>query len=274
MPLLTVAAVGALAGAVLAAYAFLIEPRWLDVRRIEIAPARWPRHLDGLTVAHLSDLHLGAPGSGALVRRALAVVDAARPDLVVLTGDYTVRGKDPTGVRVALADLHTRPAFAVLGNHDYKAGPAAADEIAAEIAGLGITVLRNAAVECPTRRGMIWIAGLDEHRYGHADVRRTLGQIPADAWPRVLLAHTPAALHRLPDDAVDLALAGHTHGGQVRLPPLTTWYVRLVYSRFVAGAYPHRGAVLYVSRGLASVGIPARFLCRPEVTLVTLRHRR
>jgi predicted MPP superfamily phosphohydrolase len=71
--------------------------------------------------------------------------------------------------------------------------------------------------------------------------------------------------------SADLALAGHTHAGQVYIPGFTTLLVHRLYSRFVAGTYVHRGVVLRVSRGLATVGVPARFLRRPEITIITVK---
>ena len=274
MPLADIAAAAGVMGGALLAYAFLVEPRWLETRRVDVALAGWPRELDGLTVAHLSDLHLGAFGSANLVRRALAIVDAARPDLVALTGDYTVRGRKPAAALSAIADLGTRPAYAILGNHDYKAGEAVADRIAAGLANLGLTVLRNETATCFTARGPLLITGLDDSRFRRADLAGTLASLPDDGRPRLLLVHSPEAVRCLPPNACDLVLAGHTHGGQVRIPPFTSLWVRLAYSRFVAGAYQHRGVVVYVNRGLASVGLPVRFLRRPEVTLLTLRRAR
>ena len=253
------------------AYSFAIEPRWLDVRRINLALPRWPAHLDGLRIALLSDPHFGALGSERIVKQAIKVADSEHFDMVILTGDYTVRGRHTEGCGRVLAQLGRRPVVAVLGNHDYKAGGDVADGITNSLSDLGFTVLRNESISVCTRLGAVRVAGLDDYCHDLADLTATLGRLPDDGSGLILLTHTPEGAADLPPDSVDLVLSGHTHGGQINLPVLTPLLIRLLYSRFIAGTYWHRGAAIYVNRGLGSVGIPARFRCRPEITLITLR---
>jgi predicted MPP superfamily phosphohydrolase len=98
-----------------------------------------------------------------------------------------------------------------------------------------------------------------------------MGVLSPDQYPRLLLTHSPQTVVRLRPGEVDLALAGHTHGGQIFVPIVTALLLVRAYSRFSHGLYWFRGTAVYVNRGLGSLGVPARFLRRPEVTVLTLR---
>src|SRR3954454_1719747 len=182
-----VAAAG-LAAAAIAWRALWQEPRSERVRERELGLGhRWPPALDGLRVALVSDLHSGAPHVGAKrVEELVAAVNAQRPDLVLLLGDYI----DPEvrfGSRVAPATVAERLAalraplgiVAVMGNHDWRNdGPGMRDALRAA----GIPVLENDAV----RAGDVWLAGVEDTRYRAPDIERTLRAVPAGA-PVVLL---------------------------------------------------------------------------------------
>ena len=255
----------------LAWYAFRIEPGWLEVRRIEVPLRRLPAELDGLVVAQISDLHAGERGRPGLLRRAIDACNAARPDLVAITGDITHRGYELDEALALLRRLTVRPAYVVLGNHDYMVGEGRPRALAKALRELGMVVLRNEAVSHVARDGgRLWIVGLDDPCTRRDDLRRALASLgPADC-PRLLLTHSLETAPSLRPGDADLVLSGHTHGGQVFIPIVTAFVLSRHYSRFNHGSYWHQGAFLYVNRGLGSLGLP-RFLRRPEVTLLTLR---
>ncbi len=261
----------ALALGALVFYSFRVEPNWLAVSRIELVIPRLPAALDGLLVAQLSDLHVGDRVKPELIRRAVDAVNAARPDLVAITGDVTDHGCEVDQAVAELGRLETRCVYAILGNHDYHAGGRRADVLAEALAGLGMTVLRNGAVAYERAGARLWVVGLDDPCTGRDDLAKaTAGLGPAD-YPRLLLTHSPQTIGALRRGDADLVLAGHTHGGQIFVPVLTGLLLRWGYSRFSHGLYWRRGIALYVNRGLGSLGLPARFLRRPEVTLLRLR---
>jgi len=258
----------------LAYYSFRIEPNWLEVTRIELVLPRLPTTHDGLVVAHLSDLHVGERVSPGLIRRAIDVCNAARPDLVAITGDVTDHGWEIDQAIEELRRLRPRPTYVILGNHDYRVGEGRARALTAALQGLGMVVLRNEAVPyecCGTR---LWIVGLDDPCTERDDLAKAQAGLGPDDYPRLLLTHSPQTMAQLPRGEADLALAGHTHGGQIFVPILTGLLLRWFYSRFSHGLYWCHGTALYVNRGLGSLGVPARFLRRPEVTLLTLRSDR
>jgi predicted MPP superfamily phosphohydrolase len=162
----------------------------------------------------------------------------------------------------------------VLGNHDYwSAGrePIANDVVRLEnaLAETGVTVLRNSAVlACD---GRIYVAGVDDPVTDLDDAGAALANVPPDA-ACILLAHSPDILRRLAGHRPTLVLAGHTHGGQVRLPVLgPVFNVTSLPRRLSMGYHVHEGVPLFVSRGVGYSGLDLRFRCRPQVALLQLR---
>ena len=250
------------------------EPRHVRLTRPAVALRRWPEHLDGLRVAVIADLHTGAPHvSLGKVSRVVQRVNAERPDLVALLGDYVdaqVAGATrvaPAAVAAALGRLRAPlGVVAVLGNHDWAEG---GREIASALSGAGIAVLDNDAV--PAGRGL-WVAGVADAGVREPDLEAALAAPPADA-PVVLLSHNPDLFQRVPE-RVSLTLSGHTHGAQVDLPVVRD---KLTPSRFGAryagGVFEEGNRVLFVSRGIGTSRLPVRFLAPPEVALLELRSR-
>jgi predicted MPP superfamily phosphohydrolase len=255
------------------------ERRWLAITRQQVDIPTLPPAWDGLHVVHLSDFHFGARGNPApMVRRAVATAIALRPDLVLLTGDYSHDGT-PVDLDVLCPLARAAPTFAVLGNHDFFAGVTRADQIAATLAGYGITVLRNAMLEF-VHNGMAGtIAGFEQGGGGiTVDAGEILRQV-ADRRPQIALVHEPDIVERFPQGVVGLTLAGHTHGAQVRLSPIQgidwiRWSPTECRSRYPRGWFVVRGNRLYVSRGLGVSGLPVRFAARPELASFVLRATR
>ena len=224
------------------------EPRRLVITERELRPPGWPASLDGLRVGAISDLHAGLGHTNrARVREAVELLNAQRPDVVCLLGDYldsTYFGKgraEPREIAAELAGLEAPLGrYAVLGNHDWQAaGPA----MGAALNHAGLTVLENEAVA--TERGL-WVAGLADMRTRIPDVARTLRDVPEDA-PVLLLAHDPDLFPSVPP-RVSLTLAGHTHGGQVDVPVLRLLVVPSGTAPATSAAWSRRRAARSTSR--------------------------
>jgi predicted MPP superfamily phosphohydrolase len=252
MRLVRAAAVVLALGVLLAAWGFVVEPRWIELTEHRVgagAPA--------VTVMHLSDLHV--TGAGGNERRVLALVDEVRPDLVVLTGDTVTDGRfDPAPVHDFLAALVAkRPplgVYACPGNHEDWAGPGA---LAAHRAA-GVVVLEDQVVT------------LLDGRLALHGLARWHGAAPAGApTPAfdLVLCHYPAALPRVARPGLELVLAGHSHGGQVRLPFVGALIVPFETGPYDAGWFEHGATRLFVSRGVGTSILPVRFNCRPEVAV-------
>src|SRR4051794_36828363 len=265
----TAAAAGVAAAAV-AWRALWHEPRSERVRELELSPARWPRRLDGLRVALVSDLHAGAPHvREERIERVVAAVNARRPDVVLLLGDYIdpeVRfgaAVAPRAVAERLAALRAPlGVVAVLGNHDWhNDGPG----MRAALREAGIPVLENDA----RRAGDLWLAGVEDTRYRAPDIERTLRAVPAGA-PVVLLSHDPDLFPRVPE-RVALTVSGHLHGGQVGVPFLRRPFIPSRFGeRYARGHVVEGGRHLYVTSGFGTTGWPVRLLAPPEVVILRL----
>jgi predicted MPP superfamily phosphohydrolase len=252
---------------------FLLEPRHVLPSYHTVALCGLPPALDGFRIAQLTDLHVGARyWRPEITVRAVEVANSLAPDLVVITGDFADSSTGAIVCAEYLAALRApHGVVAVLGNHDYYGNRRRPGLVVRALESIGVRVLLNAS--CPIERGgaRLWLAGVDDGRLRRADVARALSGIPPGEGPCILLSHYPDVADTLRPRQVDLVLSGHTHGGQVNLPVLGRLACRRnARSRFVAGFYDVGGAQLFVSRGIATIGIPARLFCLPEVPLLRL----
>ncbi|MBN1135591.1 MAG: metallophosphoesterase [Anaerolineae bacterium] len=265
-----------LLGFALVVYGMLIEPFRLRVTRLEIACPTLANPGAPLRIVHLSDIHVERATRR---ERALpALVAGLEPDLIALTGDYL--NASYNGDPRAVADLQAllaqlRPPGGVYGC----LGTLEVDQpelMRPVLAGAGVLLLEDRAVELSVGGHRLWLAGVRCTRDPAADGAR-LGDLLAGAPPdalKVILYHMPDLLPEAAALGVDLLLSGHTHGGQWRLPGFGALLTNSRYGkRYEAGHYRHGNTHLVVSRGLGmeGFGMPrARFFCPPEVVLITL----
>ncbi len=263
---------GAIAGgAGLGADAFAWAPRRVQVSRHEVAVPGLPAALGGLTIAHLSDLHL-YQGLHPAARRAMELVSELRPDITLITGDLVEHasqvGALPSFFRACQGRLAT---VVTMGNWEYQMRVRPAD-LAQAAESAGAVLLINDAIRVTVGGYDVAVVGLDDPRAGLPDPEKALADLPVGI-PTVWAFHAPGYadhLSRLSLPRPMLALAGHTHGGQIRppfLPPITP----PASGRFVAGWYRDTFAPFYVSRGIGTSGIRARFRCPPEIAHFTLK---
>jgi len=242
--------------------------RWHPDEEIEISEhflrlRGFPEAFRGLRIVHLSDIHHGLFLPLQAVRDAVELANRLEPDLVVLTGDFvTFSPVYIAPVAEALATLRARiGVYAVLGNHDFRVGPA---QMARALRAACIEVLRNAHTALHRAGETLWVAGVDDLGY-RADLPRALRGIPLGA-PAILLSHNPAIIHKAARSGVSLVLSGHTHGGQVNLPVVGNIYGRSrEQMRFKAGWDRLGRTQIYVSRGIGTVVLPLRYRCPAEI---------
>jgi predicted MPP superfamily phosphohydrolase len=261
---------GAIALAAAAALAWgWFEAGWVRFRVLEVPLEGLPPELDGLRIAHLSDLHLGVVGRGPrAVERAVAWAEERRPDLVCLTGDLLSRPRGEQRLRALVRRL-AHP-YVVLGNHDVAVSRDPFSR-AVELEALeGATLLGDEAVELELRGRRVQLVGVDARSWPRQARPAELADPSADL--RVLLCHFPDVVRRLPDGAFDLVLAGHLHAGQINLP-LPRGKLHLAHPRAsqVAGLFETPAGTLHVSAGLGTTFVPFRFFARPEATELVVR---
>lgn len=255
------------------AYGVLVRRRWVVVERREIAVEGLPPELDGLRVAHLSDMHLGAYTPRAWAERWVRRANAERPDLVVVTGDMVTSGVRYHGDIADVIGALSAPlgVFVAMGNHDYFGE---GEPLVSLIGARGPRVLRNEGVRVERGGAAIYLAAVDDVWTRRADLGETLAARP-EGTPCVLLAHDPEVFRDAAKAGVDLVLSGHTHGGQLGVPFLAH---HLNFSRithhYTLGLYRKGKSTLYVHPGLGVTGPPIRIGVAPAVTILTLRKAR
>lgn len=264
----------AVTAVVLVLWAFVFEPASLRTVRYEISIPGWPRTCAGLRIAVLSDLHVGSPfnGTGKLDRVVRAIRDA-HPDLVLLAGDYVVQNVlggtfvPPETTAAALRRLAPRQGtWAVLGNHDWWLD---GERVRSAFESAGIRVLEDASVPIDAGACRFWLAGIGDLWEGRHDVRRALGFVTDNA-PVIAFTHNPDIFPDLPP-RVNLTIAGHTHGGQVRVPLVGRPIVPSRFGeRYAAGHVEEGGRHLFVSPGIGTSILPVRFQVPPEISVITL----
>lgn len=251
------------------------EAGWLRRRVLEVEVDGLPQELDGLRIAHLSDLHLGVPSRGAAaVEKAVTWVVERKPDLVCLTGDLVSRRAGLPRLERSLQLLS--PCLVVLGNHDFASSR---DPFSQRLEDTdfdlpeGVSLLADAALELELRGRRVQIVGVDPRTYARGTAKPArLADATADF--RILLCHFPGVVRRLPPGSYDLVLSGHLHAGQI-VVPLPRRRLPLTHPRtpHVEGIYRQDGLVLHVSPGIGTTFVPFRFFARPEVTELVVRSK-
>jgi uncharacterized protein len=243
--------------AVVLLYAFFIEPYSIELTSHALAgDVTQP-----LRIAHLTDLH--SRGFGTREREVVTMVAKAAPDLIVVTGDIVDSGSLEPSREMFLRLRAPLGVWVVRGNAEH-ARPAA-DE-AAFYRSVGAHLLDNKGVAV---RDDVWLVGLDDPLTGTPDLNLALAGAPAAAF-KVALFHSPTHFAQVAG-LFHLGLAGHTHGGQVRLPGIGALWVPASEQPYVQGWYTKNRSQLYVSRGIGTTIVPARFLSRPEVPVIEIR---
>lgn len=240
----------------------------------EVPIAGLDRRLDGLRIAHLSDIHVGNLTPATHVRAAIELANAARPDVVVLTGDYVCWRRDEVAaVRDQLAGLRARRVLAVLGNHDYFTWGAG---VTGALAGCGYDVLKNDHTVIERDGAAVRFVGVDDPVTRHADLDRAFHGVP-DGAATVVLCHGPDYAPKVAARGADLVLSGHTHGGQIYIKGVTDRIMRRIGLKYRRGMFEVGARTrLYVTPGVGFSGVTHRSGdgTAAEVAVLTLRTAR
>lgn len=265
-----------LAIALLVVWAVWIEPHRFELRELVVEPRDWPAARPPFKIAVLSDLHVGSPSvSLVTLSEIVGRTNLAQPDIGVLAGDFmvgtTLVGAEriaPEPIAEVLSGLRARyGVFAVLGNHDWWFG---GERVALSLERAGITVLENRAVEVTTADGPVWVVGIADDISRIPDVASALSEVRSgDA--AIILMHDPATFAAVPSGPY-VSIAGHTHGGQVRLPFVgALWVPSRAPRRWIYGHIVEDGRHLVVSAGIGTSIFPVRFNMPPEIVVLTVQ---
>ena len=260
----------AMGAAGLVADGLLLEPRHVVVERKTIAINDLPDAFDGFRICQITDVHHGPFTGLGFIKKVVEKVNSLNPGLVVLTGDYVDHSSKYIVPAVsALCRLKSsNGVLAVLGNHDHWMDANLTQEVFNRY---NVPVITNSHKLIEIKDKAICVAGVGDLMEDSQDLKAAFYGVPADI-PRILLSHNPDYAESMPaSERVDLVLAGHTHGGQVRMPfsiaPIT---MSMYGQKYAGGLVRSASGQVYVSRGIGVVGLPVRFNCPPEITIITL----
>ncbi|MHA7284301.1 metallophosphoesterase [Arthrobacter sp. TMS2-4] len=270
-------------------YGFAIEPRlMLDEERHQTVIPGLSAEADGTEVAVIADLQIGMwfANIGMVERIVERVVDE-EPAALLIAGDFLYSEDPPNREKIETvldllepvrdADI---PTFAVLGNHDYLVD--AADQLTESLVAHDVTVLQNASstLSVPGANGadaVVQIVGIGPAYQGLADVDKALSEVPDDA-PRLVMMHNPTTFPALPAGSAPLAVAGHTHCGQIAVPgtPQWSWLAwttneTMVADGFAPDGFGATGNALFVSCGIGFSNLPMRISAPPQLVFFELR---
>ncbi len=241
-----------------------------QLREVDVPVDGLPKDLDGLRLVQLSDIHLSPFLSERELERAIGMANETRPHVALVTGDLiTLRGDPLDACLRQLTRLRSDAGtFGCLGNHEIYAE--SEDYTTREGARLGLRFLRDEARRLRFGAAEINLAGID---YQHIRWQYLTGaeRMVEPACFNILLSHNPDVFPVAAQKGYQLTLSGHTHGGQITVELLhRSLSVSRFFTPYVHGLYQQAGASAYVTRGIGTVGVPARLGAPPEISLIRL----
>jgi len=267
----------------LALYSGEIARHNLSIEEYTVHLPRLPDSFRGMRIAQICDIHYFEFTESIFLREVVDHVNALKPDLVVLIGDFVTYGplrwpSEEAHKRFALRHMPECASllsaircplrYATLGNHDMMVG---GRYVYGDLVNHGLPVLRNSAVSLEKDGRRLWLVGLGS---ACAEDAKPDQAIPASALrdkeAMIVLAHEPDTLPQVARYNADLMLSGHTHGAQVRIPFLPPAFLPEYGRLYPEGWFRYGPTHLYVNRGIGTIGVPFRLNCPPEITLFTL----
>jgi predicted MPP superfamily phosphohydrolase len=256
--------------AIVTGYAVFIQRVDLSLRQQDLMFPDLPKDLDGLRLVQLSDIHLSPFLSERILARAVDMANETRAHLALVTGDLISTDRDP--LDICLKQLSRLRAdagvFGCLGNHEIYAN--AEDYVEQQGARMGHRYLRQRAEPLKFGQATMNLAGVDYQASRKPYLVGAQRMVAPDAF-NVLLSHNPDVFPVAARQGYQLTIAGHTHGGQIRVEIL---HQDLNFARFftpyVDGLYRRDKAAIFVSRGIGTIALPARLGAPPEVNLLRL----
>lgn len=244
-------------------YSIFIEPNMLLVKEYRIKD----KLLKGLKVVFVSDFHIKTYQEARL-KRVVELINKQNADIVLSTGDYIAKHSLKATLSVEkiakyISEIKSKYGYyTTLGNHDNKKGEGS---IAFALDKYGIKILKNESISVEVAEKNVYIAGIEDYQSGRPSITDALKNTNN---PVILLTHNPDMFVDVPDN-VNLTLAGHTHGGQIKLPVIGALIIPSRYrNRFAAGYIEENGRKMIVTKGIGTSIIPVRFNCKPEIVVI------
>lgn len=252
-------------GLTLLSYLFF-EVHSVAVKKYVIPIRNLPSAFDGFTILHLSDLHSKTFGENQ--KRLLDLISQFEFDMVAFTGDMDNKyGPDFKPGLELIQGLKHKPVYFVPGNHDWLTGY----QFREQLLEIGVHILENKTEKLDINGEHIWILGVDDPYLGRDRLDEALSFV-SDSAPKVLLAHAPNIYDLATQSGIDLILAGHTHGGQVRLPLIGAIVApgQGFFPKYDYGLFSNGKTRMIITGGLGESVLPIRFHIMPEIVLIKL----
>jgi predicted MPP superfamily phosphohydrolase len=262
---------GIIAGISVLFYAHKVAPENIEVTSVSLTLPRLASSFDGYRIVQISDIHMDDWMTFERLKDIMELVNEQGADLIAITGDFvTYSAKFDNEELIGALSMLRAPdgVIAVLGNHDHEIDPALIRRL---IRKSGVLEVSNGFRTLRRGDDTLHLAGVDDLFARQARLHEVLTKLPVEG-ATILLAHEPDfADASASTGRFDLQLSGHSHGGQVRLPFIGAPYLPPYGRRYPCGLYELDGMLLYTNKGLGMFPPHVRFLCRPEITVFTLR---
>lgn len=245
--------------ALILVYSILFEPTQLELTSHEVTIGNSGK---SIVLAHLTDLHTS--GLGTVEQKMIDAITKVKPDIIIITGDVATPNGTARGYEDVLSKLKAPlGVYFVQGNWEYWEP---IKELKSIFQKTGIVDLTNKSHQI---KDDLWIVGLDDEYVGSPRTS-TYKSIP-EKQKIISMFHSPA-LFKAVKDKTDLAFAGHSHGGQIRIPFIGPIWTPTGTDKYVAGWFEEEKAKMYVSRGIGNSILPIRFNCRPEIAFIKVHY--
>jgi predicted MPP superfamily phosphohydrolase len=250
-------------------YGFIFEPNNIQIEKINIEIENLPEAFNGAKIVHLTDFH--SFGFGVREKRVLEIVSEINPDFVFITGDFVdSKTKDFDSCARFWQELgkqYNGRIFGVLGNHDINSLEKLLEQS-------NIVILNNENRKIFQGDDYIYLIGVNDPDTHRDNLEKAMLGAGDDV-PKILLAHSPEIIEDLKmAESPDLVLVGHTHGGQVKIPFVTPFWVPTKYhGKFASGLFKIDDTYMYVNKGIGMTALPIRFNCPPEIAVIELKKK-
>ena len=234
------------------------EVMWFRHTKHSLQLHNWP----SIHIVHLTDVHIR--DEGPFLSRVISEVRGVKPDLIVLTGDLITKGWTGRAIDHFLEALSDVPKLAILGNWEHWVVGNISDW-RHRLERFNVQLLVDEVISLSFNGLDVKIIGTDDHLAGTSNPDKLCNHLHDPNQPTLCLTHSPAHFDNLHPYPIDLILAGHAHGGQIRLPKLGALWVPKGTQEYIAGWYTQNNTHLFVSRGMGWSVAPIRWRCPPEI---------
>lgn len=252
----------------------------LKPTKIDLHFKNLPESFEGFRIAHISDLHNDTLGKDNA--KVLSILKSAKPDMIAITGDMIDSRHTDIKVATALARKMVKiaPCYYVCGNHEARM-PDNYEVLMKKLTSIGVTAMKNEKVALARNNNKITIIGAEDPYVIRKDTREENADIMDNALTKLhvnsdsftlLLSHKPELLSTYAKHNIDLALTGHAHGGQIRLPFVGGLFApnQGFLPKLCSGIHKEENTTMVISRGVGNSQFPIRFLNPPEIPIITL----